>query len=1564
MPAKRTPAPTPDTDAFSVKTLRKLLSSPGVAQAAPDLRDAVWPWLAKQVASRKSGDMPKVEVLNDAAKSHGWLLVVADDQPFLTDTISLAVRRHNPDLGGVWHPVVGVSRERGKLVSAEAGRATSRKALEAWVLVQIESLDADSAAAMVQDVRQSIALARAAVRDFTVMRDLMAELALGFGKDSPHKGEERSFLEWLAEGNMILLGYRHYDYRAAKNGLTVQATEGSGRGILAETDSAVREAKPVSEVGSLGLYVAGNENLVLSKTPEVSRVHRAVAMDYVAVLERNGKGQIVGEHRFVGLFTSSAYTSAVQNVPLLRAKVAAVMKAVNWPRGSYNARALQNVLDMWPRDELFLSDIDTLGRLAVTTVAVNERPDVAVLVRTSMRERAATVIVYLPLGRMNTRVRQRIGLLLGEKFGMAVREFKVELGFGELARMVFRLPWHDGVKADEASLTQDIRALVRGWDDDMQDALVATYGTQEGVTRWRAFAPLADVAYKNATPIEMALADAAFVARGEIQEVRLEERDGLRLRMLRRGDSWPLSELMPLVDSCGLAAVSEETHKIGMVWVHDVLCLMPEMPLTKENKASLIAVLDACLKGVLEEDSLNRLALSAALGIREIGVWRAWVAYLQQVDRRLDPRNVRIAVRNRPDLARSLWEFFEAQHNPEVSPVKRARVSKPIVEMFEREIMAMPTAEQERVWRTAFGVVQAVLRTNVWQPGREAAGEALAFKLDPQRVPGLPDPKPWREIAVYHPTVEGVHLRGGRVARGGLRHSDRGTDYRTEVLGLMTAQMRKNTIIVPVGAKGGFFVRSVMSGDRAIAAAQVKAAYQRYIRALLSISDTYDAKNNVIAPRGVVRHDGDDAYLVVAADKGTARFSDTANGEAIAADYWDNFKGGYWLGDAFASGGSKGYDHKDMGITSRGAWVSVAHHLASLKLTPTAERPVTLAGIGDMTGDVFGNGLLRDRHVMLVAAFNHIHIFLDPNPEPEASFVERQRMFDAGLGWDGYDTAKISKGGGVFLRSAKTIPLSTQVQARLGVKAASMAPEDVIKAILRAQVDVIWNGGIGTYIKASDESHLAAADKANDDVRVDASSIRAKVIGEGGNLGITPRGRVELARKGVQLNTDALDNSAGVDTSDHEVNLKILLQLAMRSGKLDEDGRVKLLRSMTDDVAALVLHDNQQQNLVLSLDVAEDEAYHHELHSWQERLVHVGMVDMVVDCLPTLRDLKARAHAVYTRPELCALLAGTKAWLRAEILRDTDLLDSAAMKPLLVGYFPPALQKAFGGLIEKHPLARDIVATVLANLLVNRLGILAIPRLMGDFEANVQDAVRALAVGITISDMGSLWRGLDAQASLPHAAIVAVSQRLKLVSMVLAAWVLRRGQPVDVAGWIGTLQKPMVEIMALLPKILKGRPEVAKWAEEWEAMGLPPAMAGRLTLLSPMVVAPDVAMMATDSRKPLLEVLVTHLQVGGTLRLPALVKKVRAMQVHDAWTRQAVQAMGQELFSRQTAISKKLLASKVSVEAWLDGSEGSFERYNGLVREIVREKDLSVAMLSVLLGRLRELEGEGRIRGL
>lgn len=1030
----------------------------------------------------------------------------------------------------------------------------------------------------------------------------------------------------------------------------------------------------------------------------------------------------------------------------------------------------------------------------------------------------------------------------------------------------------------------------------------------------------------------------------------MDER-GLVVQFFRRKQPWALAELMPMVESCGLVALTEETHfptdSKDPMWLHEVICEVPKPSPTQEALGACMAVLAACMRGELQSVSLNRLALDACLGPHEIGMWQAWVAYLQQVDVRFNAWQVRRVVRSRPDLARAVWQIFAARFTPEA----REPSTEEHEAYIKHELIALPT-HQERVWRMLLEVVNATLRTNLWQ-GIE--GHALAFKLDPNRVESMVGPKPWREIFVYHPLVEGIHLRDGPVARGGLRFSDRETDYRTEVLALMLAQTRKNSIVVPVGAKGGFFIRGNVDKEK------FEQAYRLYVRALLSVTDTYDVNGKVMPPRRVVCKDGHDPYLVVAADKGTARMSDVANDEACKANFWDLKKPGYWLGDAFASGGSKGYDHKGMGITARGAWTSVMHHAGSLGMTPRRDRPLVLAGIGDMGGDVFGNGMLREENVALVAAFNHAHIFLDPNPDVAAAFAERGRLFAAGSGWDGYDRAKISAGGGVWPRTVKVIELSEQVQERLGVKQKQATADEVIRMILKAPVDGIWNGGIGTYVKAADETHLTVADKANDEVRVDADEIRARFIGEGGNLGVTPRARVELGLRGVKLNTDALDNSAGVSASDHEVNIKILLAQAMREGLLDEAGRLKLLRAMTDDVAALVLADNRLQNLAVTLESEEDEAYQRELMAWQQVLLEDGRVDMQVDCLPSAREMAMRQSSMfgyrYTRSEICALLSATKGWLRARLLADIKLLESDAVRPLLIQYFPEAMQAKFPKLMPKHPLAAEITATMLANLIVNRLGILAVPRLMGDFGASASDAARACAVACGVARLLPLWHQLDA-LKITHGTTMRVSRRLKSVSAVLSAWILRQGQPVNVAAWLKKLHGPCAEILALLPVVMGNRPEMERWRREWEGLGLPETVAARMAVLSPLVIAPDVILASEACKVPLEKVLSTHLQVGELLRLPALVARVREMVVDDVWARQAVQATAMELFLRQRRMTEIVLRSRKGLD--LLRHSLMVEKYQALTGKILQEKDLTLAMLNVVLERMRELESENR----
>ncbi|MFN7162943.1 MAG: NAD-glutamate dehydrogenase domain-containing protein, partial [Pseudomonadota bacterium] len=898
-------------------------------------------------------------------------------------------------------------------------------------------------------------------------------------------------------------------------------------------------------------------------------------------------------------------------------------------------------LETWPRDELLLAEPATLAPMVTKAVEVRARPDTTLLLRLAPHENGATALVYLPLARMNTQLRNTIGAVLHETVG-TVRTFRLELGDethaeAGLARLTFRCDW-DGRAVDEAGLNSRIRALVRGWEDNVRETLGSL----------PAILAQSTTAYRAQTTPQQAVADALVIENLEAPQASVHATPhGLMFRFYSTAPL-PLVQTVMLLEGCGLQPTHEEAHTLGHAHLH-VLYVARNEPLSASQHSALAATLNACLQGTAEEDSLNRLTLLINATPQELLLARAWVAYVQQLHRVMEPRRTRHGLWQNSTLTRALLDLFHLRLNPKTS--KRGN-AKALQATLEATIQKLPSADDERLWRTLLGIVLATLRTNLYT---RVANEALAFKVNPAAIGTVAAPHPWREIFVYHAHVEGVHLRGGPIARGGLRHSNRGADYRTEVLGLMTAQMRKNTIIVPVGAKGGFFIRATpMGGITPKAWAELN--YRRYIRALLSLTDNRTPKGETVAPLGMRCLDDADPYLVVAADKGTATYSDFANAESQAANYWGHAHQGFWLDDAFASGGKTGYDHKDLAITARGAWVSVLHHAGNLGILPTAKHPLKLVGIGDMAGDVFGNGLLRSPHVQLIAAFNHSHIFLDPSPDPAKTYTERQRCFKAGLAWDAYDVKTLSKGGGIYLRSAKSIALLPEAQSALGFKASSVTPDALIQAILAAPADVLWNGGIGTYIKASDEPHAAAQDKANDTTRIDAKACRAKIIGEGGNLGLTPRARVELAKRGVALNTDALDNSAGVDTSDHEVNLKILFALAEQKKRLTRPARNTLLASLTEDVCTLVLRDNAAQNLLISLEAATPRDDHAELATWQETLVKQGYADPVIDCLPSRKDLTNREDGSLTRPELAALVAASKAWLRKALMADTALL--------------------------------------------------------------------------------------------------------------------------------------------------------------------------------------------------------------------------------------------------------------------------------------------------------------------
>ncbi|MFZ2586594.1 MAG: NAD-glutamate dehydrogenase domain-containing protein [Alphaproteobacteria bacterium] len=1022
-----------------------------------------------------------------------------------------------------------------------------------------------------------------------------------------------------------------------------------------------------------------------------------------------------------------------------------------------------------------------------------------------------------------------------------------------------------------------------------------------------------------------------------------------------------LAEMMPVVHSFRLEAIREDVfhHRSGkqQLWLHVLTCANPSQPVSGTVADELAKALTACLLRTTEVDSLNSLTRKG-VPFAALHVLRALVAYASQLDGRCNPWQMRKVLRHYPAVAKHLWEIFDARHNPAYAPHARTKLVHQL-EGQTRELWAtLPDVDHDRMASLMLEMIQASLRTNFWQ----GAGAALAFKFDCSLMDSMPTPRPWREMFVYGGAeFEGVHLRGGPLARGGIRHSDRLTDYRTEVLGLQQTQVRKNVIIVPTGAKGGFVVKMPLPPQRAEAHTAIRNVYAAYVNAMLSITDTR-AGDAVVHPRNVVCHDGFDPYFVVAADKGTATFSDLANTTAIAADFWDkptkNAAKGFWLGDAFASGGALGYDHKEMGITSRGAWVSVQHHLQTLGVVPSAKTPITMTGIGDMSGDVFGNGLLRCPHVKLLAAFNHKHIFLDPTPTPATSYAERTRMFTAKLGWDGYNTKLISAGGGVLERSAKTVPLSPQAQKLLGIDSKEAAPDTVIQAILRLEVDVLWNGGIGTYIKATTESHADVADRANDAVRVNAKDVQARVIGEGGNLGITPKGRTELALNGVRLNTDALDNSAGVSTSDHEVNVKILLEDAKARKLLTEPQRLKLLPTLTEDLAHLVLDDNRLQNMALTLSEKADTADHADMYAWQLEMLKRGLVDVKVDNLPTADILKQRDKPHFVRPELAALLAGTKAALRSQIAGKLDY-TSPLLQDMLMAYFPATLQQQFASIIPHHPLANEMMDTLVSNMIINRCGLVMGQRLQADFGCTPQDAIKARLAAISLLGLVPFWAKFDALApTLPMATQVEAALRWRVSIFTLAGWILAHGQPVEASRWGGAFEAECHKLYKTMARLLPPTmlADTGSFQKQWAKQGLTPALAEKLGHLSASTMVPQAVVLAQRHKAPPSKVLELLMALGEELHLPAITRKLRGLPLTDKHSRSAMYAMEREIQARQARLTEQLLVKHMAPTNWHKACGAACQRYQTIAREFTKLANPTLTMAAVLLGRLRELD--------
>ncbi|MEU7735410.1 NAD-glutamate dehydrogenase [Streptomyces griseus] len=1549
--------------------------------------------------------------------SHSVVEVVTDDMPFLVDSVTNELSRQGRGIHVVIHPQVTVRRDvTGKLIEVLSGGPGLPKApqsgkkskgaaaelphdalVESWIHVEIDrETDRADLQQITADLLRVLSDVRETVEDWGKMR----EAALRIADDLPGEPlddladeeaeEARELLRWLAADHFTFLGYREYEL---KDSDALAAVPGTGLGILrSDPHHSEDEAHPVSPSfdrlpADARAKAREHKLLVLTKANSRATVHRPSYLDYVGVKKFDAKGNVVGERRFLGLFSSAAYTESVRRVPVIRRKVAEVVEGAGFSYNSHDGRDLLQILETYPRDELFQTPVDQLRAIVTSVLYLQERRRLRLYLRQDEYGRYYSAIVYLPRDRYTTGVRLRLIDILKEELGGNSVDFTAWNTESILSRLHFVIRVPAGTElphltdADADRIEARLVEAARSWADGFQEALTAELGEERGAELQRQYGHSFPEGYKADHSPRAAVADLVHLEtlkQGEKDfALSLYEPVGAgpgerRFKIYRTGEQVSLSAVLPALQQLGVEVVDERPYELRCAdrthaWIYDFGLRMPLANgnggyLADDARARFQEAFAAVWNGEAENDGFNSLVLGAGLSWRQAMVLRAYAKYLRQAGSTFSQDYMESTLRNNVHTTRLLVSLFEARMSPGRQSAG-TELTDGLLEELDGALDQVASLDEDRILRSFLTVIKATLRTNFFQHTEDGTPHSyVSMKFDPQAIPDLPAPRPAFEIWVYSPRVEGVHLRFGKVARGGLRWSDRREDFRTEILGLVKAQMVKNTVIVPVGAKGGFVAKQLPdpSVDRDAWFAEGIAAYRTFISALLDITDNMVA-GEVVPPADVVRHDEDDTYLVVAADKGTASFSDIANEVAVAY--------GFWLGDAFASGGSAGYDHKGMGITARGAWESVKRHFRELG-HDTQTEDFTVVGVGDMSGDVFGNGMLLSEHIRLVAAFDHRHIFIDPNPDAATSYAERRRLFDLPRSsWADYDTGLLSAGGGVHPRSAKSIPLNSHVREALGIdpSVSKMTPADLMQTILKAPVDLVWNGGIGTYIKAVSESNADVGDKANDAIRVNGEDLRAKVVGEGGNLGATQLGRIEFARSGGRINTDAIDNSAGVDTSDHEVNIKILLNGLVRDGDMTVKQRNKLLADMTDEVGALVLRNNYAQNVALSNASAQAPSLLHAQQRFMRRLERDGALDRALEFLPAdrhIRELLSNEKGL-SQPELAVLIAYTKITTADELI-STVLPDDPHLQKLVHAYFPSELRERFPEAVDGHALRREIITTVLVNDTVNTAGSTFLHRLREETGASIEEIVRAQFTAREIFGLSEVW---DAVEALDNKVAAEVQTRIRLHSRRLvergSRWLLgNRPQPVAIAETIQSFRDGVARVWDELPKLVRGAD--LDWyhsiLDELTAAGVPDELAVRVAGFSSAFPALDIVAIADRTGKDPLEVAEVYYDLADRLRITQLMDRIIELPRADRWQSMARASIREDLYAAHAALTSDVLSvgngsstPEERFRAWESKNAAILARSRSTLEEIQGSDAFDLANLSVAMRTMRTL---------
>lgn len=1550
--------------------------------------NAMWVMSSK----RKKGE-PLMEIFNPTIDDHGWesehtiIQIVNDDMPFLVDSVTAALNKFGLTVHLIIHPVMHlIKNQKNEITQILKSADADKNAIsESYMIFEVdEVIDAkilgklrDVILAVLKDVRLS-------VEDWSTTRQKLADVIVISEKQKPkfitaaQFDETKAFIKWLDDNNFTFLGYRKYDLTTKDHQTSIQICPGEGLGVLRNDDvvlfNGLRNLKVLP--ADIQAFIDEPSYIMLTKTNAVSKVHRPVKMDALFIKSFDKDGKVVAEHLFVGLFTSTAYNKSIKEIPYFRQKLRSVMELSEFPPHSHSGKALVHILETYPRDEFFQITVDELYNISMGILHLQERQKIAIFCRKDPFERFMSILVYVPKDKYDTNIRIKTQKILADYFNGEIASYAVTMSEGIHAQLHVVINTIPGkIPAyDVAEIEQSLILGIKTWADDFLNAILQSYGERQGKHYRMLFAEAFSQAYQEFYSPKTAVLDIKRI------ESVIETKD-LAINLYRPFEApdnevhfkiyhyktpLTLSDVLPKLENMGLKVITERLFEVkckssdDSVWIHDFKSMT-----TEAEDVDMLEIRDLFQEsfaliwsGKNEDDALNKLTLTAGLDWTQIKIFRTYAKYLKQAGMVYTLDLIATTLSKHSKITKALMELFFVKFDPAFEWEREDRINE-LNALIAKELDAVESIDEDKIIKAYANLIDSTLRTNFFQKEENGDHKSyLSIKINSQNVHDLPLPRPMVEIFVCSPDVEAIHLRGGKVARGGIRWSDRPLDFRTEVLGLMKAQMVKNTVIVPMGSKGGFVVKHQLpaSAGRDAIQAQVIECYKTLMRGLLDLTDNViDGK--IIPPRDVVRFDEDDPYLVVAADKGTATFSDIANGVSI--EY------GFWLGDAFASGGSAGYDHKKMGITAKGAWESVKRHFREVGKDIQKEQ-FTCIGVGDMSGDVFGNGLLLSQKTLLLAAFNHMHIFCDPNPDPAVSFAERQRLFNLPRStWADYDAKCLSKGAQIYSRSSKSLTLTPEIKKRFGIDRDQVTPNELIKTILTHDVELLFFGGIGTFIKGINEQDVG--DKANDAIRINGRDIRAQVIGEGANLGVTQFGRIEYALRGGRLNTDAIDNSAGVDTSDHEVNIKILLGNIVRKGDLTVKQRDILLTEMTDDVAKLVLNDNYLQTLALSLAEAQKVQDYENYIKLMLNFEKAGFLNREVEMLPSNDEIVKRRleEASLTRPELAILLAYSKINLYQELLA-SDLPDDPYLTKFLVTYFPTALQKTFSAEMMDHQLKREIISTVLTNDFLNRCNLTFIMRAKDITGMPMAEIARSYLLTKEAFQLEPVYQAIYALDNKIDAATQ--TEMLIMVTKFLQrniVWLLMNVQhPIKLSERVEAVSKSALTLFSEFEDVIghETKEYFLHTVQDLTSKHVPKDLAQKVAALNQLKSVYDVLSVSEQTKADVKTAAKLYFEIGHQFGITTLKLMLEKMPVKSHWDHQANEATLDDILGRQKLLTLKILEKdpKIknidqSIQSWIAQKEGNYNRLSQTLIELKGLSDINLSVITVANQQLRSL---------